>query len=186
MNRGRKSCQTDRDKHMSKRSILLGTTAAVTLLVVTALIVLAPGNPAPFPIAAHIDETEHAHTIDALRPPKRKRPVIAIITLNDATEVTDLLVPYGVLSHANIADVTVVAERANPVPLHPFSTRGRGPELLRVEPSQPPALSTSATRRVPTMSSFPRSSPATISTSWIGSWLSTARERRYSLYALAL
>jgi putative intracellular protease/amidase len=36
-----------------------------------------------------------------------------------------------VLSYANIADVTVVAERAEPVRLHPF---GRGPELLRVEP----------------------------------------------------
>ena len=76
----------------------------------------------------------HARTIDALRPPKRKRPVIAIITLNDAAEVTDLLVPYGVLSHANVADVTVVAEHAGPVRLHPFSALGRGPELLRVEP----------------------------------------------------
>jgi putative intracellular protease/amidase len=118
---------------MSKRSILLGTTTAVTL-VVAALIVLAPGNPAPFPAAPPIDASEHARTIDALRPPKRKKPVIAIITLNDATEVTDLLVPYGVLSHANIADVTVVAERAEPVRLHPFSALGRGPELLRVEP----------------------------------------------------
>jgi transcriptional regulator GlxA family with amidase domain len=95
---------------------------------------LAPENPAPFPVLPPIEESEHARTIDALRPPKRKRPVIAIITLNDATEVTDLLVPYGVLSHANVADVTVVAERAEPVRLHPFSALGRGPELLRVEP----------------------------------------------------
>jgi putative intracellular protease/amidase len=119
---------------MSKRSILLGTTAAVALLVVAALTVLAPGNPAPFGAAPPIEESEHARTIDALRPPKRKRPVIAIITLNDATEVTDLLVPYGVLSHANVADVTVVAEHANPVRLHPFSALRQGPELLRVEP----------------------------------------------------
>jgi transcriptional regulator GlxA family with amidase domain len=119
---------------MSKRSILFGTTTAVILLVVAALVVLAPGNPASFPVALPIEESEHARTIDALRPPKRKRPVIAIITLNDATEVTDLLVPYGVLSHANVADVTVVAEHANPVRLHPFSALGRGPELLRVEP----------------------------------------------------
>ena len=118
---------------MSKRSILLGTTTAVTLLVVAALIVLAPGNPASFPVAPPIEESEHARTIDALRPPKRNRPVIAIIALNDATEVTDLLVPYGVLSHANVADVTVVAEHASPVRLHPFSALGRGPELLRVE-----------------------------------------------------
>jgi putative intracellular protease/amidase len=108
--------------------------AAIALLAVVAPIVLAPGNPAPFPVAPAIQESEHARTIDPLRPPKRQRPVIAIITLNDATEVTDLLVPYGVLSHANVADVTVVAERAEPVRLHPFSALGQGPELLRVEP----------------------------------------------------
>lgn len=134
MNRGRKSSQTDLDKHMSKRSILLGIAIAVTLLVVAALIVLAPGNPAPFAAAPPIEESEHVRTIDALRPPRRERPVIAIITLNDATEVTDLLVPYGVLSHANVADVAVVAELAEPVRLHPFSALGQGPELLRVEP----------------------------------------------------
>jgi putative intracellular protease/amidase len=119
---------------MRQRSILLATTAAATLLVAAALMVLAPGNPALSPAAPPIELSEHAHTIDALRPPKRQRPVIAIIALHDATEVTDLLVPYGVLSHANVADVTVVAERADPVRLHPFSALGRGPELLRVEP----------------------------------------------------
>ncbi len=133
-NRRRESSGTDRNRRMSKRSILLGTTTAVILLAVAALIALAPGSPAPFPAAPPIEASEHARTIDALRPPKRKRPVIAIIALNDATEVTDLLVPYGVLSHANIADVTVVAERASPVRLHPFSALGQGPELLRVEP----------------------------------------------------
>jgi putative intracellular protease/amidase len=119
---------------MSKRSILLGIPTAAALLVVAALMVLAPGNPARLAAAGPIEEAEHARTIDALRPPKRTRPVIAIITLNDATEVTDLLVPYGVLSHANVADVSVVAEHAEPVRLHPFSALAKGPELLRVEP----------------------------------------------------
>jgi putative intracellular protease/amidase len=119
---------------MRKRSILFATTAAATLLVAAALMVLAPGNPAPSPAAPPIELSEHARTIDLLRPPKRERPVIAIIALHDATEVTDLLVPYGVLSHADIADVAVVAERTDPVRLHPFSALGRGPELLRIEP----------------------------------------------------
>src|SRR5262245_3363799 len=119
---------------MSKRSILLGIMAAITVLAVTTAIVLAPGNTTPFPVASAIEASEHARTIDALRPLKRQRPVIAIITLNDATELTDLLVPYGVLSHADVGDVTVVAERAEPVRLHPFSALSRGPELLKVEP----------------------------------------------------
>jgi transcriptional regulator GlxA family with amidase domain len=119
---------------MRKRSILLSTLAAMTLIAAAAFIVLAPGHAVPIPAAAPIEEAEHARTIDGLRPPKRQRPVIAIITLNDATEVTDLLVPYGVLSRAKVADVSVVAERAEPIRLHPFSALGRGPELLRVEP----------------------------------------------------
>jgi transcriptional regulator GlxA family with amidase domain len=119
---------------MRKRLIFLGI-GAIALLVVAAPLVLAPrSRPAASPAAAAIDTTEHARTIEAMRPPKRKRPVIAILTLNEATEVTDFLIPYGVLQRADVADVTVVAERAAPVPLYPFSALGRGPELLRIEP----------------------------------------------------
>ena len=115
---------------MHKRPIVLGIAAAIALAVVAAPIVLAPGNAAPFPAAASIEEPEHARTIAAMRPAKRARPVIAILALNEATEVTDFLVPYGVLQRANVADVTVLAERVAPVPLHPFSALGRGPALL--------------------------------------------------------
>jgi putative intracellular protease/amidase len=119
---------------MRKRWIVLSIGAAFALLLVAALIVLVPGTPAPSPAATAIDNSEHARMIEAMRPPKRERPVIAILALTEATEVTDLLVPYGVLQRANVADVTVVAERAAPVPLHPFSGSYRGPELLRIEP----------------------------------------------------
>lgn len=102
---------------------------------IAGLFVLAPGSrPAPSPTATAIDIAEHARTIEAMRPSKRERPVIAILTLNEATEVTDFLVPYGVLRRADVADIIVVAERVAPVPLHPFSALGRGPALLSVEP----------------------------------------------------
>jgi putative intracellular protease/amidase len=120
---------------MHKRLILLGTAIAAALLLAAAAVALLPGSRAvPSIPAPDIDSAEQAGTINALRPPKRDRPVIAILTLNEGTEITDLLVPYGVLSRANIAHVIVVAERATPVPLHPFSALGRGPELLRIEP----------------------------------------------------
>ena len=120
---------------MRKQWVLLSIGAAIVFPLVAAPIVLAPGkHPAPSPAAAAIDNAEQAQTIEALRQRKRERPVIAILALNEATEVTDFLVPYGVLQRANVADVTVVAERASPVPLHPFSRLGRGPELLRIEP----------------------------------------------------
>jgi putative intracellular protease/amidase len=119
---------------MRKQSIFLGLGATVALTVAAAPFLLAPGERAASPAPPPIGEVEHARTIEALRPPKHERPVIAVLALNEATEVTDLLVPYGVLARADVADVIVVAERAEPVPLHPFSRLGRGPELLRIAP----------------------------------------------------
>ncbi len=50
-------------------------------------------SPAPERIASE----EHQKTIEALKPPKRKRPAIALIAANDGTEVADFLTAYGVL-----------------------------------------------------------------------------------------
>ena len=123
------------EARMRRRWLLLGIGAAVALAIAATPIVLAPGShPPPVPPATAIDGAEHARTVEAMRPPKRETPVIAIFVLNEATEVTDFLVPYGVLQRANVAEVTVVAERAAPVPLYPFSRLGRGPQLLEIEP----------------------------------------------------
>ena len=46
---------------------------------------------------------EHERNILALRPPKRVRPLIAVLADNAGTETTDFLVPYGVLSESNLA-----------------------------------------------------------------------------------
>jgi putative intracellular protease/amidase len=74
----------------------------------------APSDGAP-PIA----EEERAATLAALKPPKRRRPLIAIIGINDATETTDYLMPYGILRRADIADVVPVATERGPVTLFP-------------------------------------------------------------------
>src|SRR3546814_10925535 len=55
----------------------------------------------------------------ALQPPKRQRPVVAIIAINDATETTDYLLPYGILKRADVADVLALAVRPGPVTLFP-------------------------------------------------------------------
>lgn len=62
---------------------------------------------------------EAAATVAALKPPKRQRPVIAIVGINDATETTDYLMPYGVLRRADIADVVALATKPGPVTLYP-------------------------------------------------------------------
>lgn len=47
------------------------------------------------------------------------RPVIAVLGLNDATEVSDILSTYGVLRQADVADVTLIAPAAAPIRLYP-------------------------------------------------------------------
>jgi putative intracellular protease/amidase len=84
--------------------------------------------PAPAPSAAAppaIAQDEHDAMIAGLKPPKRQRPLIAIIGINNATETTDYLMPYGVLKRAEIADVVTLATRPGPITLFP---------ALKVEP----------------------------------------------------
>jgi len=73
-------------------------------------------------------------TIEEMGKPRHERPVIAIVALNEATEVTDLMIPFGVLKRADVADVVIVAERTAPVSLYPFSKVGQGPELFEIDP----------------------------------------------------
>ena len=72
-----------------------------------------------------IAQQETDATIAALKPPKRQRPLIAIVGINDATETTDYLMPYGILKRADVADVVTLATAAGPMTLYP---------ALKVEP----------------------------------------------------
>jgi putative intracellular protease/amidase len=83
-----------------------------------------PPTPAARTLPAIAPEETDA-TIAALKPPKRQRPLIAIIGLNDATETTDYLMPYGILKRAGIADVVALATDKGPITLYP---------ALKVEP----------------------------------------------------
>jgi transcriptional regulator GlxA family with amidase domain len=73
-----------------------------------------------------VSQEEHARTIALMRPPKRTRPLVAIIGDNVGAETTDLLVPFNVLSRSGVADVVVVAPVAAPIPLMP---------ALRIQPT---------------------------------------------------
>ncbi len=82
--------------------------------------------------------------LSGLKPPKRERPVIAVIGLNDATETTDYLMPYGILRRSNVADVVLLATAAGRVTLYP---------ALTVEPHATVASSMRSIRKAPTTSS---------------------------------
>lgn len=75
--------------------------------------------------APAVPKKEVDAVLEALKPPKRERPLIAIIGINDATETTDYLLPTGILRRADIADVIMLATEPGPVQLYP---------ALRVEP----------------------------------------------------
>jgi putative intracellular protease/amidase len=79
-----------------------------------------PGTPAPAP-APLVSKYENDAIVAALAP-KRARPVIAVIGLNEGTETTDYLMPYGILKRADVAEVFALATAPGHVRLYPALT----------------------------------------------------------------
>lgn len=69
-----------------------------------------------------VPQTEVDAMLAALKPPKRARPLVAVVGLNDATETTDYLMPTGILRRADIADVVMLSTEPGPVKLYPALT----------------------------------------------------------------
>ncbi|WP_298242122.1 DJ-1/PfpI family protein [uncultured Bradyrhizobium sp.] len=105
---------------MSWRILALSALGCVALLAVVGgtWLLLLPGAPASGTAPA-ISKEETEATLAALKPPKRKRPVIAIVGINDMTETTDYLMPYGILARADVADVLTLSTQPGPVTLFP-------------------------------------------------------------------
>lgn len=102
------------------RILALSGVGCVALLVAIGgtWLFLLPGSPA-WGTAPAISKDETEATLAALKPPKRKRPLIAIVGINDMSETTDYLMPYGILARADIADVLTLATQPGPVALFP-------------------------------------------------------------------
>jgi transcriptional regulator GlxA family with amidase domain len=108
---------------MGRASVLKGA-AVVVLLGLTGFsgwILSLPAAPAAAAAPA-IDEREAAAIVAAMKPPKRQRPVIAVVGINRATETTDYLLPVGILRRADVADVLTLATAPGPVALFPALT----------------------------------------------------------------
>lgn len=80
-----------------------------------------PATPAAFS-PAPVPQAEADAMQAALKPPKRPRPLVAVVSLNDATETTDYLMPTGILRRADIADVVTLSTEPGPVKLYPALT----------------------------------------------------------------
>src|SRR5688500_17290068 len=111
---------------MNRRLILWSVLGIVVIVLAIggAWILSLPPAPAVTD-APSIAKQEADAILAALKPPKPRRPLIAIIGINDATETTDYLMPYGILSRADVADVMALATGSGPVQLYP---------ALKVEP----------------------------------------------------
>ncbi len=92
--------------------------AAVAAIAFAGWIASLPATPeAGAPAVPAAAELEAA--LARLKPPKRERPLIAVIGINDATETTDYLMPYGILRRADVADVVALSTEPGPVTLYP-------------------------------------------------------------------
>ncbi len=108
---------------MTRRLALRSGLVALVLLAAAGLAWILSLPPATVAAAgAPIPAAETAATLAALKPPKRARPLIAVIGINDATETTDYLMTYGILQRADVADVVALATEPGPIKLYPALT----------------------------------------------------------------
>ena len=108
---------------MKRRLLLWSGLGVVVFFVAIAAGWIASLPPTPESAAVPpIAQAETDATLAALKPPKRGRPLVAILGINDATETTDYLMPYGILRRADVADVVALATEPGPVTLYPALT----------------------------------------------------------------
>lgn len=69
--------------------------------------------------AQAVPQGEMDAMLASLKPPKRERPLVVVVGINDATETNDYLMPTGILRRADIADVVLLATGPGPVKLYP-------------------------------------------------------------------
>lgn len=79
------------------------------------------------PVSAVPSQVTQAHAGIAPYKPRfgRGRPVIAVVGENSGTELTDYVIPYGILRRADVADVVALAAHSGPLTMRP---------ALRIQP----------------------------------------------------
>jgi putative intracellular protease/amidase len=106
-----------------RQKILIGVSVLIALaLIGGAAWIFSLPSPNEATVAMPIPRDEVETMLAALKPPKRARPLIAVIGINDATETNDYLMPYGLLRRADIADVMLLATQTGTVKLYPALT----------------------------------------------------------------
>ena len=100
------------------RSVRVAMLALASVAVGCGPIAADPGSTSP-PAGAVASQTIEEHILPYRPRFGRKRPVIAIVGVNSGTELTDYVIPYGVLRQADVADVVAVSTAAGPMTMRP-------------------------------------------------------------------
>ena len=97
-------------------------TAVILTFVVMRFSSAVTGSERPSIGPAPIPADEQASTIDAIKPPKRQRPLIAVVGDREGAETTDYLVPFAVLRQSDVGDVVALSTGPGPLRLMPALT----------------------------------------------------------------
>jgi putative intracellular protease/amidase len=90
-----------------------------SLIVALGLAAAAAGAAPPPAADGAPGERELQAFVEAMKPRHPGRPVVAVLALNEGTEITDFLLPHALLQRAGVADVQAVAPRRGRVALYP-------------------------------------------------------------------
>src|SRR3954468_6951626 len=111
---------------ISRRTALVASAAAVSGL--TLNIPAASARELPDrPAAVDRADAIAPEVIDRYQPRfGRKRPVVVVIGLNEGSEITDFMVPFGALARSGVAEVLSVSTVAGPVVMRPLRMELQG------------------------------------------------------------
>lgn len=108
--------------HQPERFHNVKAVRALLGAIIVALVLTGCGNDVPLP-PAKIDtaasEQQAQAFVEAMKPRRPGKPVIAVLALNEGTETTDFLLPHALLQRAGVANVQAVAPRRGRVELYP-------------------------------------------------------------------
>jgi transcriptional regulator GlxA family with amidase domain len=95
------------------------------------------GSLPPLTEDAAVRARQASSFVEGLKPRRPGRPVVAVLALNEGTEITDFLLPHAVLQRAGIADVQAVAPRRGRVSLYPALQVEVGQDLAGFDRDHP-------------------------------------------------
>ena len=96
-------------------------TALAGIAIASLLLAACGGDIAVPPPETDTDKAEQRKRafVEAMKPRRPGKPLVAIAMLNEGTEITDFLLPHAVLERSELVDLQPVAPRAGRVTLYP-------------------------------------------------------------------